>query len=401
MRLERRGARNRGAPKWAAFLLALTLAGGGIAVLSSPAAAQVSRADSAAVLLSAAERLYSEGQSDAADALLRLIAQDFAGTAAAARVQELMATLPVERTGLSGRTELKIWSTLYGLWLGVAIPTAFGADGPEPYGVGLLLGGPSGFLAGSRIARSRNLTTGQARAITLGGTWGTWQGFGWTQVLDIGESTICDGDFCFSDDGTEESFAGAIIGGLAGIAVGTVLSRRNITPGVATTVNFGSLWGSWFGLAGGLVADLEDDKLLATTLAAGNAGLLYTALRAPSWRVTRSRARLVSIYGVIGALGGAGIDLLIQPDNQQVGFGIPLATSVIGLAVGVVTTRDRVADEGGTGPGMEPPSQALLNLDGRAFSFGAPMLAPTLRPGNPYGGDPRLALWIPLLSGRF
>lgn len=366
----------------------------------SPISAQATRADSASVLIGVAERFQAQGQTDVAEAILRLLADSYANTPAGARALGMLATLPARNQGLSGRTELKVWTTTYGLWLGVAVPAAFGAEGSEPYGAGLLVGGPTGFLAGSRIASSRTISTGQARAITLGGTWGTWQGWGWSEVADIGEEEFCDpGGNCFeSGDDIQERFAAAILGGLTGIAVGTLLSKRTITPGVATTVNFGSLWGTWFGVAGGVVAGLENDALLATTLLAGNAGLLYTALRAPSWRVTRNRARIVSIAGVIGGLGGAGIDLLIQPDDEKVAFAIALGGSVVGLVTGVMVTRD-IGEDLDDRPDASY-AQSLVNLEGGVLSWGVPAALPLLQGINGRGGR-EWGVYIPLVTGRF
>jgi hypothetical protein len=60
--------------------------------------------------------------------------------------------------------------------------------------------------------------------------------------------------------------------------------------------------------------------------------------------VSRSRARLVSIGGVLGGLAGAGIDLLVQPDSEKAAVGIPLLGSVVGLAIGIATTGDEDSD---------------------------------------------------------
>ena len=49
--------------------------------------------------------------------------------------------------------------------------------------------------------------------------------------------------------------------------------------------------------------------------------------------MSRNRTRLVSIAGVIGGLAGAGLDLIVQPDNEKVAIGIPLAGSIAGLAM--------------------------------------------------------------------
>ena len=294
--------------------------------------------------------------------------------------------------------------TLYGSWLGIAVPGAFGAESSEPYGVGLLFGGPTGFLVGRSLARSLNLTEGQARAITLGGSWGTWQGFGWREVLDLGTDEVCDtypdGMFCYEEDSGEETFAAMVLGGLAGIAAGAALSGRDITPGTGTTVNFGALWGTWFGVASGVLLDLEDDRLLAATLLGGNAGLAATAVLAPSWNVSRSRARLVSIAGVIGGLAGAGIDLLTQLESEKVAIGIPLATSIVGLAIGIHATR---VPEAGRPSGLEASSRgALPEPQGGRLRWSAPSLSPVLVPREgPDGTRWRLALKLELVRASF
>jgi hypothetical protein len=356
-----------------ALLLASAVAG------SDPASAQISPADSAAVLLDAARDFEAEGRREVAEALYRLILERYASRRSASDARTALLALPpaAEAQG-SGSVELRVWMTLYGAWLGAAVPAAFGADSPEPYGVGLLLGGPVGFLGGRALAGRLDLTEGQARAITLGGTWGTWQGFGWREVLDLGVAQDCSFGFCFDlESGTEEAFGAMIVGGLAGIGVGTILSTRDITPGTASVVNFASLWGSWFGVAGGALFDLEDDDLLAATLVGGDVALLASELLAPGWNVSRSRARLVSIAGVLGGLGGLGVDLLTRPDDDKVALGIPLAGSILGLGIGIAATRGGGATQEALGDG---PDGALLGLQAGRLAFGTPVPAPTLVP---------------------
>ncbi|MGE0158330.1 MAG: hypothetical protein AB7T31_02895 [Gemmatimonadales bacterium] len=367
-----------------------------------PTEAQVTAADSAAVLLDAAGDLQAEGRADVAEALWRRILARYPTTAAAAEARARLAALPTQlRDGEaqgSGRVELSVWMTLYGAWLGAAVPAAFGADSPEPYGAGLLIGGPSGFFAGRALAGRLGLTEGQARAITLGGTWGTWQGFGWREVFEWGVTQNCSFGPCFDDESdTEETFGAMIVGGLAGIGVGALLSGREMTPGTASVVNFASLWGSWFGVAGGTLANLEGDDLLAATLVGGNAALLASALLAPSWNVSRSRARLVSIAGVLGGLGGLGLDLLIQPDDEDLALGIPLAGSVLGLGIGIAATREGSAVQEAMGAG---PDGALLGIRDGRLALGTPALIPALIPAaasgrtGPTGPRPALRLGI-------
>jgi hypothetical protein len=331
------------------------------------AEAQLSRADSAAVLLVAALDFETQDAPQVAAALYRRIIERFADTPAAADAQVRLDRLVAQglatrtppdaagrRTGgplddedtgsAAGRVELQVWSTLYGSWLGIAIPAAFGADGSEAYGAGLLVGAPAGFFAGRTAARRSDLSMGQVRAITLGGSWGTWQGFGWREVFDIGVDEICPPEtpgLCYEDDGGEqEVFASMVLGGLTGLAAGALIARRDISSAAATGANLGSLWGTWVATALGVIADQEGDGLLTTALVGGNAGLVAGGLATPALGWSRSRWRTVSIAGVLGGVGGLGIDLLVQPDDEKVALAIPLITSVAGFVTGVLTSSD-------------------------------------------------------------
>jgi hypothetical protein len=369
----------------------------------------VSRADSAAVLLDAARSFEADGRWEVAEALFHRLTEQFGDTEAGREARALLERPTPEGTSRSSQAELMVWSTTYGAWLGVAIPGALGADDPAPYGVGLLLGGPGGFLGGRALSRSMNLSEGQVRAITFGSLWGTWQGWGLLELMDWGEEEYCDWDVCWSDgpDG-DDVLKAMVLGGLAGIGTGAFLAQKPIPSGVATTVNYGALWGTWFGFAGGVVADLEEDDLLASALLGGNAGLLYTAFRASDWNLSRPRARLISISGVIGLLGGFGLDLLMQPEEDKVAMGIPLLTSAGGLALGAVMTSDSRAGEGGMGRGRREaggdgdPGTSLLQLRDGKFSLGTPAPFPTLLPvDGPRRFSYRPALGFNLFSSRF
>ena len=373
-----------------------------LAGASSLTAQITSPADSADVLLSAAESLEIDGQSDAAAALYRFIAANFDTTRAADQARIRFSALNRLSAEGSGSVELRVWATTFGLWLGVAVPGWLGADRPEPYGAGLLAGGPGGYFGGRALAESMNLTEGQARAITLGGTWGTWQGFGWAEVLELGSQENCFMGQCFESGPSDEARFGAmVIGGLSGIAAGTLLARRPISRGVASTANYGALWGTWFGVATSILMGFdEDDQPLTGALIGGDAGLLTTALLAPGWNISRNRARLVSIAGVIGGLGGLGLDLLLQPEGEKTLVAIPFATSLLGLAIGVVTSRDS---------DMEPASEddalsgALFKLDKGSFGVGFPTPTPTfVRHDLPSGGtDLEPAASFTLFAARF
>jgi hypothetical protein len=335
------------------------------AMLAVPVIARAqTAADSAGVLLGVANRLESEGEVQLARSILDLITRRFANTPAAEIAARRLEAQRANRIEQSGRTELLVFGTTYGLFLGVGIPAALESNDAAAYGVGLILGGPTGFLAARTYARSRSLTEGQARAITYGGTWGAWQGFGWSEVFDIGRDEFCNEFGCYEsgDEDAQTIFTSMIVGSVIGIGVGTALSRKNITAGTATTVSFGSLWGSWYGGALAAMLDVQDDDLLTSILVGGNLGIVGAALGAPKWNLSAQRARLISISGVAGLLGGLGLLMIIQPDGNEA-IAVPLATSTLGLALGAHWTRRMEPDRVGFLPGLEAPSVHARTLE--------------------------------------
>ena len=156
------------------------------------------------------------------------------------------------------------------------------------------------------------------------------------------------------------------------------------------------------------MVDLEDDKLLSSSLLVGNAGLLAGAWWGSARNITRPRARLISLGGVIGLLGGFGLDLIFTPDDEKVAMAIPLAGSIAGLALGSAVTSDRQQSRSGGGAGgfgeegMGITGSPLLRFSKGKLSVGTPGPFPTLVPvDGPRGFSYRPALGINLLSSRF
>lgn len=375
-------------------LVALAVAALGLFSAPRPGAAQVARADSAAVLLAAAADLEQDGERDAAATLYRHIAARFSGTPSADAAFAWLEAAAAELSSGSGETELKVWGTTYGIWLGLMVPLALSPDGPEPYGAGLLIGAPGGFFLARALTRSRPLSLGQVRAITWGGTWGALQGLALAGARDV------DGDAVFGY---------MAIGSGLGLAGGLAAARREITPGTATSASLGSLWGAWFGLASSLLMDFEGDETWVTMMLAGNAGLIGGALAGSRWPLSRSRARMISVGGLIGGVGGLGVVLLAHVDNQDPAIGIALTGSVLGLVVGGALTRGSDAAElvDGTEAGHSAPTPALVNRSRGNWSLGLPL--PTPVSASSFGRDGKQGpaargglVWrVPLLHLRF
>lgn len=354
----------------------------GLALLLSAAApaalaAQETPADTAAVLAEVARRAQAEGRRDFAAQLFRYVLERYPDTPAAQEAARALAALRQWQEAGSGTVALTVWSTTFGAWLGVAVPAAFGADQPEPYGAGLLIGAPLGFFGARTYARGTAVTAGQAELIIFGSQWGTLQGIGWRDVLGIGDDkfVVCNGTcFEYSSTPDEAPFAAAVIGGLAGIGTGVALAGvLNIASGDASLVNHAAWWGSWFGLAGAGLANVRDeDAILAWTLVGGNIGLLASAVGTRAWNSSAGRVRLISAAGLAGLVAGFGMDLLFEIEDNEIVI-LPLLTSAGGLIAGAALTRDH--DRVARAP-HRPGPDALLTL-GRDAGLGAPLPTPT------------------------
>jgi hypothetical protein len=380
--------------------LALWCAAG--TAIASRAAAQATPADSAGVLYQAAMRLDEDGQRETAVALLRFLIRQYPGTPAAADAEKwLEGPVTARNDSGKGRGELMVWYTIYGAWLGVAVPAALGADEPEPYGVGLLAGAPLGFLLSRAYARATAITPGQARALDFGSQWGTWQGLGWQQALDLGgdTETQCAGPnneppcYTYEVEDDQAPWKAMVVGGISGAAAAALLTHgRRFPPGSASYSIHGGLWGTWFGIVGFELADVEDgDEALAWALVGGNLGLLAGALTAPS-HITSGRVWLITAGGIAGMAAGFGLDLLLQPDDETAVILPPAIGSALGLFLASRWTGsfDRRASDAGGPPG------ALLGIHDGRFVMGMPAVTPVMLRRR--DGTRHLGVHVPLFE---
>lgn len=382
-----------------AFLLA-TLA---LVVVPGAVEAQLTRADSAAVLLRTARDFEVRGDVETADALLVYLSERYSDTDAGESARSLLTGPDGQRIDRASRIELPVFSTLYGLWLGVAVPAAFGADDAEAYGAGLLIGGPLGLFSGLAVSKSRRLSEGQARALSWGGIWGTWQGFGWAEILNIGGDEFCDSFGCYGGSPSDEArFGSMIAGGLAGIGAGALLARNPIRSGVSSAAQGASIWSSIYGAMIAEILDSDDgrsdDAVLATAMIAGNVGLVSGAALAARYDVGRPRVRMINLGALVGAVGGLGIDLLVQPDDDPA-IAIPLVSSIAGLIIATYATRgdDR------PGFGEQPENGALFGWGESGLRLQTPMPMPTLLELADESGRPtwKPGLRLELFSAKF
>ena len=370
-------------------LAVLMLLAAGLAAAPRRAHAQTSRADSANVLLQTARRLEAEGNRAAADALLRELLRNFGDTKAA---EAARGTLPAgpPAADRSGRLELIAWGTIYGTFLGLAVPAALGVNNASAYGAGLLIGPAGGFFLSSAYAASARPSLGRARAMTFGFRWGTEQTALWLAALGGGSAQAVWGTM--------------ILGGAAGVTAAALYTRnRSISPGLVTAASHGSSWGTWFGLMGLGMFEVSSDDAFKLVLAAGDAGLL-TAIALTPPQVSTGRVWMTTAAGIAGAAAGFGLDLVVQSSDRRVNFALPTIGSALGLLAGARMAKRSEEDSRrlGAHDGAQLPS-ALVEFGASGARLGFPSLTPTLVPVGERGVRRlyRPALAVPLFHAAF
>jgi hypothetical protein len=383
-----------------ALVFALLACGAASARAQQP----LTRADSADVLMGTAERLHAQGSEQLAEALARMVERRYAETPAAARATVLLASLSEVEASRSGRVGLVAFTTIYGAWLGVAVPVMLEADSSELFGLGLLTGAPLGFFAGRAFAKDRSISAGDAGTIAWSTLWGTWQGLGWQIVGEMGEDCeqIAD-DVISCSDGVTTMFGMMVAGGLVGMgASALVANATDIGGGTGTMIAWGSLWGTGAGLVTTVLFDLNgEDEPLTAALLAGDLGFAAMAVLAPRWRMSTGRAWLINAAGIMGGAIGGGLDLLILPDDEDVAVLIPTIGSALGLYIGAHLTRDM--DEGRIRQGRlhdanDAPG-ALLRLRDGDWRVALPQPTPALL--RTHARETEVGARVTLLDARF
>ena len=258
----------------------------------------------------------------------------------------------MSRAGLVG------FGTLYTTWLGVGTLVLLEVNEPGPHGL-VLIAGPMGGLLGSlSLTQESKLTDGQASLITLGGTWGIWQAVAAANLANADEKL---------------TVGASMVGGALGLTLASSIVRgREISPGDATLINFGGIWGTWFAICGAMAARNRDqdnsDFILGSAMMGGNAGLSAMAAWSTKLNMSRARARLINIGGIIGTLYGLGTSILLDIELEDrtawslMGFG-----GVIGLTAGAYFTRnydtsESYFTESGVGLLNLEPAEKMWNL---------------------------------------
>ena len=233
----------------------------------------------------------------------------------------------------------------------------------------------SGLFGSLSFTRESELSDGQASLITLGGTWGIWQAVAAANLANADEKL---------------TVGASMVGGALGLALTSSIVRgRNISSGDATLINFGGIWGTWFAICGAMAARNRDqdnsDFILGSAMMGGNIGLSTMAAWSTKLNMSRARARLINIGGIVGTLYGLGASILldIEPEDRTFWSLMGLG-GVVGLTAGAYFTRNYdIPESYFTKSGM-----GLLNLEPAEKRWNLSLPAITISPSG--GRDSRI-----------
>jgi len=233
---------------------------------------------------------------------------------------------PKPISGIS-RASLVSFSTLFTTWLGFGTWLLSDSKRSEVAGVVLIASSLSGLAGSMLLTDGIKLSDGQASLINFGGMWGVWQATGAAYIADLNE---------------DRTIGASMAGGIMGFAVsGSIVRGRHITPGAATMVNFGGIWGTWFAICGSMLANVEDgDDILTSSMIGGDVGLFTMAALSSKIKMSSARARLINVGGIIGALYGLGTNVLFEIELKRDFWSVLTAGSILGLAAGTYLTRN-------------------------------------------------------------
>jgi len=240
-------------------------------------------------------------------------------------------TIELQPQPQTGRRQFIGYATVAG---GIAGGTLAGASSePAVIGVGITVGLGAGFF-GSYFVTPRDIPLGTSSlTITSSLVGGTL--FGASTVLFTGNPNRI----------APAIGSGLVLGGMAGYYLG---EKSSISPGDAAVINSGALWGTVVGSLFTTSFDAQEDRRIGASivLTGLSMGTLGGVLMTRYFDVSRTRAALIDLGGVVGVFVGAAIDNVVSQStemsnmNSERTANYTLGGLVTGLILGGVLTRN-------------------------------------------------------------
>jgi len=236
--------------------------------------------------------------------------------------------------GNEGRGRLVLWSSLYGIWLGIATDLMFEVDGDRAVIVAPLLGMGAGLGLSLAATSSYQLTVGEAYTIITGLDYGSFNGALWAGGFDL----------------TDKGVVGATVAtSIAATSVGVLVANaKSPSAGDIELVRSGLLWGT----VGGFLAtaaigpsvtnNIRAESVFKIAAASMDAGFVTGVALANYFNLSKNRVLIIDAGGLAGGLAGAGIAWLVagSDSNGQAIAGAALGGMIAGLGIAAYATRD-------------------------------------------------------------
>jgi hypothetical protein len=263
----------------------------------------------------------------------------------------------------NGRPAIVIGSSIYGIWLGIAIDVMLETDNVRGAIVPPLLGMGAGLGLSLLATSSYRIENGQAWTIITGYDYGSINGALWAGGMDLSAKGVV---------GT------ALATGLSASAIGLLVAdKMHPRQGDIEVVRSGLLWGTVTGMLTLALVDVDSEKtFLRGTGVAMDLGFLAGLAFAASFDVSRNRDLLIDAGAAGGGFVGFGITWLLTAGPNISGralAGGTLAGLYAGMGTMIYLTRHMDEDDEAQGPGVA----ALFGRDARGnWTFGTPAATP-------------------------
>jgi hypothetical protein len=227
-----------------------------------------------------------------------------------------------------GRRQLIVYTTLAGGFAGGSIAGA--SENATAVATGVLAGAGTGFF-GAYYAVPHDIPLGTS-SLTI------------TSSLIGG--TVVGGAAILATDKANVYFPGIGIGMIVGGGVGYYTGKRlHISPGDAAVINSGALWGTTTGLL--FSGSFDANRVIGAGLALSGLGMgtLGGVLMTRYFDVSRGRAALIDVGGIVGVFIGLGIEGVVSSrqnaeSNTERQTNYVLGGMATGLIVSGILTRN-------------------------------------------------------------
>jgi hypothetical protein len=312
--------------------------------------------------------LAARGGTPWAETVARLCAEILSAHAPVNAPPPVAPSVAASGSEQSGRGTIVSASTLYGIWVGIAVDVMLTVNSARSAVIPPLLGMAAGLGLSLSLTSEHPIDNGQAWSIITGLEYGSLDGALWAGGLDLSAKSVV---------------TTALATGLASGVLGVVVSNRlDPQQGDVEIVRSGCLWGTGAGMLG--MAALSSSGGSATTFYRGTAvamdlGFLAGLGIAASSDVSRNRVLIIDAGTLGGLIAGGGILWLTTGTSNSINWhaveGGALAGMTVGMLASIYLSRHMDHEDAAAAPTVG----ALLGRDARGrWRWGSPEPTPVL-----------------------